>query len=265
MATDYKDILYEVRDGVCRVTINRPEVYNAFRNQTLEELIDALRRADEEKSANVMVLAGAGDKSFCTGGDQKVHLSEGGLYGPRGTVGMPIEEMQTALRDLRKVSIAKVQGFAIGGGNVFATLCDLTIASEKAVFGQVGPKVGSVDPGWGTAYLARIVGEKKAREIWFLCRRYSAAEAAAMGLVNKVVAHDQLDAEVEQWCKEINEMSPTALTIAKRSFNADSENIRGIGFLGIQTVKHYYQSDESKEGVKAFNERRKPDFKKFAT
>jgi 2-ketocyclohexanecarboxyl-CoA hydrolase len=263
MATEYKDILYEVREGVVRVTINRPDVYNAFRNQTLEELIDALRRADEEKSANVMVLAGAGDKAFCTGGDQKVHYNESGLYGPRGTVGMPIEEMQTALRDLRKVSIARVQGFAIGGGNVFATMCDLTIASEKAVFGQVGPRVGSVDPGWGTAYLARIVGEKKAREIWFLCRRYPAAEAEKMGLVNKVVPHDQLDAEVDKWCAEINELSPTALAIAKRSFNADSENIRGIGFLGIQTVKHYYQTDESKEGVKAFNERRKPDFKKF--
>ncbi len=265
MAQDYKDILYEVRDGTVHVTINRPEVYNAFRNQTLEELIDAMNRADEEKSANVMVLSGAGGKAFCTGGDQKVHLSEDGLYGPRGTVGMPIEQFQTALRDLRKVSIAKVHGFAIGGGNVFATLCDLTIASEKAVFGQVGPKVGSVDPGWGTAYLARIVGEKKAREIWFMCRRYTAAEAAAMGLVNKVVPHDQLDAEVEQWCREINEMSPTALTIAKRSFNADSESIRGIGFLGIQTVKHYYQSEESKEGVRAFIEKRKPEFKKYAS
>ena len=265
MSKVYKDITYEVRDGVARVTINRPEVYNAFRTQTVEELIDALHLADEERSANVMVLSGAGDKAFCTGGDQKVHLSEDGLYGPRGTVGLPIEELQSALRDLRKVSIAKVQGFAIGGGNVFATMCDLTIASEKATFGQVGPKVGSVDPGWGTAYLARIVGEKKAREMWFLCRRYSAAEAAAMGLVNKVVPHDQLEAEVEQLCKEINEMSPTALTIAKRSFNADSEGIRGIGFLGIQTVKHFYQTEESKEGVRAFNERRKPDFKKFAS
>jgi 2-ketocyclohexanecarboxyl-CoA hydrolase len=265
MSKDYKDILYEVRDGVVRITINRPEVYNAFRNQTLEELIDALRRADEERSANVMVLAGAGDKAFCTGGDQKVHYNESGLYGPRGTVGMPIEEMHAALRDLRKVSIAKVQGFAIGGGNVFATVCDITIASEKAQFGQVGPKVGSVDPGWGTAYLSRVVGEKKAREIWFLCRRYSAAEAEKMGLVNKVVPHEQLDAEVDKWCDEINQLSPTALTIAKRSFNADTEHIRGIGFLGIQTVKHYYQSDESKEGVAAFNERRKPDFKKFVT
>ncbi len=263
MSKAYKDILFEVKDGVVRITINRPEVYNAFRNQTLEELIDALRRADEEHSANVMVLTGAGDKAFCTGGDQKVHLSEGGLYGPRGTVGMPIEEMQTALRDLRKVSIARVAGFAIGGGNVFATICDITLASEKASFGQVGPKVGSVDPGWGTAYLARIVGEKKAREMWFTCQRYSAAEAKEMGLVNKVVPHDQLDAEVDKWCALINEMSPTALTIAKRSFNADSESIRGISFQGIQTVKHFYQTEESKEGVRAFNERRKPDFKKY--
>ena len=264
MSTIYKDILYEVRDGVVRITINRPEVYNAFRLQTLEELINAFQRAGEEKSANVIVFAGAGDKAFCTGGDQKEHLSEDGLYGPRGTVGMPVGEFQTALRDVRKVTIARVQGFAIGGGNVFATLCDLTIASEKATFGQVGPKVGSVDPGWGTAYLSRIVGEKKAREIWFLCRRYKAQEAFDMGLVNKVVPHEQLDAEVDQWCKEINELSPTALTIAKRSFNADSENIRGIGFLGIQTVKHYYQTEESKEGVRAFNEKRKPDFKKYA-
>src|ERR1700704_3132352 len=264
MSKDYKDITYQVRDGVVRITINRPEVHNAFRNQTLEELIDGLRRADEEKSANVMVLSGAGDKAFCTGGDQKSHLSEDGLYGPRGTVGMPMEDLQSAIRDLRKVTIARVQGFAIGGGNVFATLCDLTIASEKATFGQVGPKVGSVDPGWGTAYLARIVGEKKAREIWFLCRRYSAAEAERMGLVNRVVPHDQLDAEVDQWCKEINEMSPTALTIAKRSFNADTENIRGIGFVGIHTGKTFYQSQEYKEGVRAFNERRKADFKKYA-
>ena len=197
-----------------------------------------------------MVLSGAGDKAFCTGGDQKVHLSEDGLYGPRGTVGMPIEEMQTALRDLRKVSIAKVQGFAIGGGNVFATICDLTIASEKATFGQVGPKVGSADPGWGTAYLARIVGERRRAKSGSCAAEYTANEAAAMGLVNKVVPHEQLDAEVAQWCKEINEMSPTALTIIKRSFAADTEHIRGISFQGIQTVKHYYQTEESKEGVR---------------
>ena len=259
----YRDITYELGENAVRITINRPDVMNAFRLQTVEELIDAFQKANEERSVNTVVLAGAGDKAFCTGGDQKAHLSEDGLYGPRGTVGMPIEELQTAIRDLRKVSIARVQGFAIGGGNVFATLCDLTLASEKAVFGQVGPKVGSVDPGWGTALLARHVGEKKAREIWFLCRRYTAQQACDMGLVNKVVPHDQLDAEVEAWAADINQMSPTALTIAKRSFNADSESIRGISFLGVQAVKHYYMSEESKEGVRAFNERRKPDFKKF--
>jgi 2-ketocyclohexanecarboxyl-CoA hydrolase len=260
---DYKDILYDVGENAVRITINRPEVMNAFRLQTVEEMIHAFQRANEERSVNTVVLAGAGDKAFCTGGDQKAHLSEDGLYGPRGTVGLPIEELQTAIRDLRKVSIARVQGFAIGGGNVFATLCDLTIASDKAIFGQVGPKVGSVDPGWGTALLARHVGEKKAREIWFLCRRYTAKEACDMGLVNKVVPPEQLDAEVESWAADINQMSPTALTIAKRSFNADSESIRGISFMGVQAVKHYYMSEESKEGVRAFNERRKPDFKKF--
>jgi 2-ketocyclohexanecarboxyl-CoA hydrolase len=260
---DYKDILYDVGENAVRITINRPEVMNAFRLQTVEEMIHAFQRANEERSVNTVVLAGAGEKAFCTGGDQKAHLSEDGLYGPRGTVGLPIEELQTAIRDLRKVSIARVQGFAIGGGNVFATLCDLTIASDKAVFGQVGPKVGSVDPGWGTALLARHVGEKKAREIWFLCRRYTALEARDMGLVNKVVPPEQLDAEVESWAADINQMSPTALAIAKRSFNADSESIRGISFMGVQAVKHYYMSEESKEGVRAFNERRKPDFKKF--
>ena len=259
----YRDITYETGQNAVRITINRPEVMNAFRLQTVEELIDAFQKANEERTVNAVVFAGAGDKAFCTGGDQKAHLSEDGLYGPRGTVGMPIEELQTAIRDLRKVSIARVQGFAIGGGNVFATLCDLTLASEKAVFGQVGPKVGSVDPGWGTALLARHVGEKRAREIWFLCRKYSAQQAYEMGLVNKVVPHEQLDAEVEAWTAEINNLSPTALAIAKRSFNADSENIRGISFLGVQAVKHFYMSEESKEGVRAFNERRKPDFKKF--
>lgn len=260
---NYEDILYEERNGVATITINRPERYNAFRGQTCLELIDAFNRAGWNKAIGVIVLTGAGDKAFCTGGDQKVHLSEDGLYGPRGMVGLPIEELQSAIRDCRKVVIARVQGFAIGGGNVFATICDLTIASEKAKFGQVGPKVGSVDPGFGTAYLARIVGEKKAREIWFLCRRYSAQEAYDMGLVNKVVAHDQLDAECESWAAEINELSPTAIAIAKRSFNADSENIRGISFMGVAAVKGYYQSEESREGVRAFNEKRKPEFKKY--
>ncbi|MFW4744775.1 enoyl-CoA hydratase-related protein [Pseudomonas aeruginosa] len=261
--SDYKDIEYRVSENAVHITINRPDVFNAFRAQTVEELILAFRRADEEKSVNTIIFGGAGDKAFCTGGDQKAHLSEDGLYGPRGTVGLPIEELQTAIRDVRKVTIARVQGYAIGGGNVLATLCDLTLASEKAQFGQVGPKVGSVDPGFGTAYLARHVGEKRAREIWFLCRRYGAQEAYDMGLVNKVVAHEALDDECLLWAAEINQMSPTAIAIAKRSFNADSENIRGISFMGVSAVKGYYQSEESKEGVRAFNEKRKPDFKKY--
>ena len=162
-----------------------------------------------------------------------------------------------------KPVIAKVRGYAIGGGNVLATVCDLTIAGESAQFGQVGPKVGSVDPGFGTAYLTRLVGEKKAREIWFMCRRYTAQEAAAMGLVNKVVPDDQLDAEVDAWCREIMERSPTAIAIAKRSFNADTDSIVGIGGLGLQALKLYYDTEESKEGVRAFNEKRKPDFRKY--
>lgn len=261
--TDYEDILYEVGDNAVRITINRPEVYNAFRLRTVEELIDALLKANEEKSVNTVVLTGAGDKAFCTGGDQKAHLSNDGLYGPRGTVGMPVEELQNALRDMRKVTIARVNGYAIGGGHVLATLCDLTIAADSAKFGQAGPRVGSADPGWGTALLARHVGEKKAREIWFLCRQYSAAQVVEMGLANKAVPLADLDAEVEQWAAEINAMSPSAIAIVKRSFNADSENIRGISFLGIQGVKHFYMTDESKEGVRAFNEKRKADFKKY--
>lgn len=258
-ATDYSDILYvEREDGVAIITINRPDRYNAFRGQTVEELIDAFQRAGWNRDIGVIVLTGAGDKAFCTGGDQGAH---DGQYDGRGTIGLPIEELQTLIRDVPKPVIARVQGFAIGGGNVLATLCDLTIASERAQFGQVGPKVGSVDPGFGTAYLARVVGEKKAREIWYLCRRYSAAEAERMGLVNCVVPHSELDAEVDRWCAEIMEKSPTALSIAKRSFNADSENIRGIGSLGMQALSFYYDTAESKEGGNAFREKRKPDFR----
>lgn len=256
----YEDILYEVKDHAAYITINRPKVMNAFRGKTCEELIHALGKAGWDKSVGVIVLGGAGDRAFCTGGDQSAHE---GQYDGRGTIGLPIEEVQSLLRDIPKPVIARVQGYAIGGGNVLATMCDFTIASEKAIFGQVGPKMGSVDPGFGTAYLARIVGEKKAREIWYLCRRYSAQEALAMGLVNAVVPHDQLDAEIAKWCAEIVEKSPTAIAIAKRSFNADSENIRGIGAMGMQTLKLYYESDESREGVNAFNEKRKPDFRKF--
>ena len=255
---NYEDILYNEREGVARITINRPEVYNAFRGQTVEELIHAMAKAGWNKSISVIVLQGAGDKAFCTGGDQSAHS---GQYDGRGTVGLPIEELQSLIRDVPKPVIARVQGFAIGGGNVLATLCDLTIASENAVFGQVGPKVGSVDPGWGTAYLACVVGEKKAREMWYLCRKYSAQDALAMGLCNVVVSHERLDDEVDRWCAEIVEKSPTAIAIAKRSFNASTESIRGVSHLGLQALTLYYDTDESKEGAKAFREKRKPDFR----
>lgn len=255
---DYTDIIYELKGSSAWITINRPKVYNAFRGQTCEELIHALNKASWDKSIAAIVLAGIGDKAFCTGGDQSAHDGE---YDGRGVIGLPIEDLHSAVRDAPKPVIARVQGYAIGGGNVLCTVCDLVIASENAIFGQVGPKVGSVDPGFGTAYLARLVGERKAREIWYLCRRYSAQEALDMGLINVVVPNDELDAEVEKWCNEILANSPTAIAIAKRSFNADSENIRGISSMGMQSLKLFYETDESKEGVKAFQEKRKPDFR----
>jgi 2-ketocyclohexanecarboxyl-CoA hydrolase len=258
MTSTFTDIIYEKAAGTARVTINREKVMNAFRPDTVEEMILAFRDAAEDPKIGSVVLAGSGERAFCTGGDQSSHS---GKYAGRGVAGMPIEELHTAIRDIRKPVIARVQGYAIGGGNVLATLCDLTIASEKAIFGQVGPKVGSVDPGWGTAYLARVVGEKKAREMWFLCRRYSAGEALAMGLVNIVVPHDDLDRTVAEWCNEINERSPTAIAIAKRSFNADSDNIRGIGNGGLEALALLYQTPEAAEGVKAFLEKRKPNFR----
>jgi len=210
--------------GLATITIDRQQVMNAFRSQTVEEMTSALRDADNDESRGVVVLVGAGEKAFCTGGDQSTH--SGACVG-RGLTGIPIEEFQAAFRDIRVPVIARVQGYAIGGGNVIATISDLTIASEKAIFGQVGPKVSSVDPGWGTTYLRRLVGENKAHEIWYLCRRYTAAEALAMGLINAVVPHEKLDESVDQWCLEILARSPTAIAIAKRSFNADSDHIGG--------------------------------------
>jgi 2-ketocyclohexanecarboxyl-CoA hydrolase len=254
----YTDILYESDRGVAKITINRPDKYNAFRGKTCDELIDAINRAGWDKSIGVIVLTGAGDKAFCTGGDQSAH--DGG-YDGRGVVGLPVEELQGVIRDVPKPVIARVNGFAIGGGNVLVTCCDLAIAADTAQLGQVGPKVGSVDPGFGTAFLARIVGEKKAREIWFLCRRYTAEQAFAMGLVNAVVPTADLDAEVDRWCQEILALSPTAIAIAKRSFNADSDSIRGIGGLGMQALSLFYGTEESHEGVKAFLEKRKPNFR----
>ena len=256
----YEDILYELRNGAAWIIINRPDKMNAFRGRTCDELIKALNKAGYDRSIGAIVLAGAGEKAFCTGGDQSAH---DGNYDGRGTIGLPMEELHTAIRDVPKPVIARVQGFAIGGGNVLCTICDLTICSEKAQFGQVGPKMGSVDPGYGTAFLARVVGEKKAREIWYLCRQYSAADALAMGLVNAVVPADQLMEEARSWAREMLAHSPTALKLAKASFNADSDHIKGIGGLGMSAVALYYGTEEALEGKNAFLERRKPDFGRF--
>lgn len=272
-ARHYQDILYAEAAGIARITINRPAVMNAFRAGTCEELIDAFNRAGWNRDIGVIVLTGAGEKAFCTGGDQGAEshagsaggdaggAADGAGYGGRGTIGLPIEALHDVIREVPQPVIARVQGYAIGGGNVLATLCDLTIAGESARFGQVGPKMGSVDPGFGTAYLSRVVGEKRAREMWYLCLRYSAEEAYAMGLVNAVVPDADLDAEVDRWCGQLLKRSPTALAIAKRSFNADSDSIRGIGRMGMQALALYYGTPESQEGGAAFREKRDPDFR----
>lgn len=257
--SEYKDILYEIKDRVATITFNRPDRMNAFTRNTYYEVTDAIRRAGWDREVGVIVLTGAGTRAFGIGGDKdekKADRVDSGI----GILGNGVEELQTVIRDVPKPVIAKVRGYAIGSGNVLVTLCDLAIAAENAVFGQAGPRMGSVDPGFGTALLARIVGEKKAREIWYLCRRYPAREALAMGLINAVVPDDALDAEVDQWCAEINSKSPTAIALAKRSFNADSENIRGIGQLAFQALALYFGTEESKEGGDALREKREPDF-----
>ena len=254
----FEDILYTEYGGIATIAINRPEKYNAFRGQTCDEIIQALHLAGWNKDIGVIILTGVGEKAFCSGGDQSAQ--EGG-YDGRGMIGLPLEELHSLIREVPKPVIARVNGYAIGGGNVLVTCCDLAIASENAIFGQVGPRVGSVDPGFGTAYLSRVIGEKRAREIWYLCRKYTAQQALEWGLVNAVVPLNQLDQEVEKWAQEILALSPTAISIAKRSFNADSDSIKGIGSLGMQTLKLFYESEESKEGVKAFLEKRKPRFR----
>lgn len=256
----YEDLIYEERDHVATITVNRPERLNAFRTQTYREVTEAVLRAGWNRDVGVVVLAGAGSRAFGVGGDKhekKADRVDSGI----GMVGNGVEELQSAIRDVPKPVIAKVRGYAIGSGNVLVTLCDLAIASDNAIFGQAGPKMGSVDPGFGTAFLARVIGEKKAREMWYLCRQYRAPEALAMGLVNAVVPDAELDAEVDRWCAEINEKSPTAIAIAKRSFNADSEQIRGFGNLAFQTLALYFGTEEAKEGGAALREGRKPDFR----
>lgn len=260
----FEDILYEKAEGIATITINRPQVLNAFRAQTVDEMIKAFADAWADRSIGVVILTGAGNRAFSTGGDQTIR-SERGYEGKpvRSDIGVNIDDLHTIIRDIPKPVIAAVNGYAIGGGHVLHVICDLTIAADTARFGQVGPRVGSVDPGFGTAYLTRVVGEKKAREIWYLCRQYSAQEALEMGLVNKVVPAEQLMDEARAWAREILAMSPTAIKIAKVSFNAETEHIRGLSALGMAALALYYGTEESREGVKAFLERRRPDFSRF--
>jgi len=255
----YDDILYDAGGGIAWITINRPKVLNAFRGKTVDELIHAFRAAWRDPDVGVCVLTGARDRAFSTGGDQSERSDAG--YGGAGGIGLDVHGLHGVMRAIPKPVIAMVNGYAIGGGHVLHVLCDLSIAADTARFGQVGPRVGSVDPGFGTAYLARLVGEKKAREIWYLCRQYTAAQALEMGLVNAVVPAAELRAETEKWCREILEKSPTALKLAKQSFNADTEHIAGITELGFAALELYYATPEAQEGRNAFMEKRPPRFR----
>ncbi len=256
---DLTDVLYDVSDGIATITINRPEVYNAFRAHTVDELIRCFKSAWADSSVGVVILTGSGDKAFCTGGDQK-QRAESGDYGPSESGLFEVETLHRVIRDIPKPVIAAVNGFAIGGGHVLHVVCDLTIASETARFGQSGPRVGSFDAGFGSAYLARIVGEKRAREIWYLCRQYKAEEMKDWGLVNAVVPPEQLMDETRAWAGEILTKSPTAIRFLKHSFNADSESIAGISQLSFDALEMFVGSDEAQEGVGAFSEKRDPDF-----
>jgi dihydroxynaphthoic acid synthetase len=259
----FSDILLHTHGETATVTINRPDVLNAFRSQTIDELIDAFEQVGADPRIGVVVLTGAGDRSFCTGGDVK-EFQPGGYAGASWTgIGARVDRLHQLIRAVPKPVIAAVNGYAIGGGNVLQVLCDLSIAAEHAQFGQAGPKVGSFDAGFGTAYLARLVGERKAREIWFTCRRYTAAQALDMGLINAVVPSADLSAEVARWCDDILALSPTALKLIKHSFNADTEHIAGLSQMALGALRLYYTSDEALEGHTAFHARRPTNFHAF--
>ncbi len=259
---DYGDIIYEKAEGIARITINRPEVRNAFRPQTLFEMKAALIDAEDDPQTGVVLLTGAGDKAFCSGGDQRVR-GHGGYVGSDGVPRLNVLEIQRIIRQMPKPVIAVVAGYAIGGGHVLHVVCDLTIAAENAIFGQTGPKVGSFDGGFGASYLASLIGQKKAREIWYLCRQYNAQEALNMGLVNTVVPLEQLEEESIKWSKEILEKSPLSIRMLKRAFNADLDGQTGLQQLAGDATLLYYLTDEAKEGKNAFLEKRRPDFAKF--
>ncbi len=261
-ALTFQDIKYEKTDGIARVTINRPEVRNAFRPLTVMEMCEAFSDAREDPATGVVILTGEGDKAFCSGGDQRFR-GEAGYRDEDGVNRLNVLDLQRQIRSLPKAVIAMVAGYAIGGGHVLHLICDLTIAADNAVFGQTGPKVGSFDGGYGSSYLARIVGQKKAREIWFLCRQYGADEALRMGLVNAVVPLDRLESETIQWCREILANSPMAIRCLKAAMNADCDGQAGLQELAGNATLLFYQTAEGQEGRDAFLEKRKPDFKKF--
>ncbi|BDG32469.1 1,4-dihydroxy-2-naphthoyl-CoA synthase [Parageobacillus thermoglucosidasius] len=260
---EFGDILFEKESGIATITINRPKVLNAFRRQTLEEMIKAFEDAGQDPEIGVILLTGAGDRAFCVGGDVKE-------WGPSGydssswiDIGLPVVRLHEVIRSVPKPVIAVVNGYAIGGGHVLQVVCDLAIASQNAVFGQAGPRVGSFDAGFGTAYLARLVGERKAREIWMLCRQYSADEALNMGLINKVVEPSGLMEEARKWANEILRLSPSALKMIKASFNADTDHIHGLTQLAFGALNFFYGTPESIEGHRAFIEKRTPNFSEF--
>ncbi len=264
---NYKDIIYEKMDGIAKITINRPEKRNAFRPETVFEMYDAFSDAREDQTIGVILFTGYGPAkdgkyAFCSGGDQSIR-GDMGYVGKDGVPRLNVLDLQKLIRSIPKVVIALVAGYAIGGGHVLHVICDLTIAADNAIFGQTGPKVGSFDGGFGSSYLARMVGQKKAREIWYLCRQYNAQEALDMGLVNKVVLVDRLEEEGVQWATEILQHSPMAIRVLKSAFNAELDGQTGIQELAGNATLLYYMSEEAQEGKKAYNEKRKPNFKKF--
>ena len=258
----YEDIKFEFFNGVAKVTIDRPEVYNAFRPETNNEMLDAFDICRERNDIDVVVITGTGDKAFCSGGDQNVK-GTGGYIGDDGVPRLNVLDLHKKIRELPKPVIAMVNGYAIGGGHVLHVVCDLTIASENAIFGQTGPKVGSFDGGFGSSYLARHVGQKKAREIWFLCQQYSAHQAMDMGMVNKVVSFDKLEETVLEWCSIMQKRSPLALRMVTRCLNAELDGQHGLMQLAGAATLMYYLMDEAQEGKHAFLDKRDPDFKQY--
>ena len=262
-AGEFTDIVYEkCSDGIAKITINRPQVHNAFRPQTVMEMSRALNDARNDADVGVIILTGMGENAFCSGGDQKVR-GTGGYVGDDGTPRLNVLDLQREIRTCPKPVVAMVAGWCVGGGHVLHMMCDLTIATENAMFGQTGPRVGSFDGGWGASYMARIVGQKKAREIWFLCRFYNAKEALDMGLVNTVVPLQKLEAETVQWCREMLANSPLALRCLKAALNADCDGQAGLQELAGNATLLYYMTEEGREGKNAFLEKRRPDFSKF--